>query len=55
MTKPNPARRWFAAALGLYLAWVGVLTAMAVTSSKRPPHPLVPGAADSHRTHAPNP
>jgi hypothetical protein len=44
MTKPDRARRRFLAALALYLAWVGVLAGMAVTSSNRPPETLVPAA-----------
>lgn len=46
MTKWSPARRRFVAALALYLAWVGILAAMAITSSKRPPTKLVPAAAE---------
>ena len=39
----SPGRR-FAAALVVYLAWVGVLAVMAVTSSTRPPsHPVNEG------------
>ena len=44
---PNPARRRFAAALALYLAWVIALAAMAVTSSERPPgRPPASGPAE---------
>lgn len=46
MTRPNLARRCFLAAMALYLAWVGVLAAMAVTSARRPPATLLPPAAD---------
>ncbi len=33
----SAARGRFLGALGLYLAWVGILAAMAITSSYRPP------------------
>lgn len=42
MTTPKGTRRIFAAALALYLGWVGILTAMAITSSRRPPSQLIP-------------
>ena len=45
MTRTDSARRRFLAALGLYLIWVGVLAAMAVTSADRPPATLVPQSA----------
>jgi hypothetical protein len=47
MTRPDTARRRFAAALFLYLAWVAALATMAVTSSRRPPVALYPPAADA--------
>jgi hypothetical protein len=34
------------AALALYLAWVGAIAAMAVTSSNRPPSKLLPSTPD---------
>ncbi len=47
MTRPDPARRRFVAALFLFFAWVGVLLTMALTSSYRPPEHLHRTAADS--------
>src|SRR5262249_30255989 len=41
MAKSDPARRRFMAALALYLVWVGALTAMAVTTGKKPPAHIV--------------
>ncbi len=35
--KALSARQWFLAALGLYLAWVGALAVMAVTTATGPP------------------
>ena len=53
MTRPDAARRRFAAALFLFLAWVGVLLTMAATSSKRPPSHLH-GADAPAPTEAPH-
>lgn len=47
MTTPGSARRRFLAALALYLVWVGVLAAMAVTTGKKPPHRLIPPAVEA--------
>lgn len=45
MTKLDPVRRRFMAALALYLVWVGVLAAMAVATAKKPAARLFPPAA----------
>ncbi len=47
MTRPDAARRRFVAALFLFFAWVGVLAAMAATSSMRPPKNLHGTTPDS--------
>lgn len=42
MTSPETVRgrrRWFVAALALFLAWVAVLGALAMLSGRRPPDP----------------
>ena len=55
MTKSNPARRRFLAALALYLGWVGALAAMAVTSSYRPPNRHSIPAAEAPAENPENP
>ncbi len=47
MTASRSTRRRFLAALALYLAWVGTLAAMAITSSNRPPASLLPAETDA--------
>jgi hypothetical protein len=46
MTEPQTARRRFLAAVGLYVIWIGVLAAMAVTSAEKPRATLIPPAAE---------
>ena len=49
------ARHRFLAALGLYLAWVTALTALAVTSSSRPAAAKAPRVAAPASAEAPSP
>jgi len=49
------ARHRFVAALGLYLAWVAALTALAVTSSSRPAPAKAPPVAAPASSEAPSP
>ena len=56
MTNPSAVRRRFIAAMALYVAWVGVLAAMAITSSYRPPKQILRSAEGAPAAaNAPNP
>ena len=49
------ARRWFAAALALYLLWVAALTVLAVTSASRPAPAQAPAGSAPASLETPNP